>query len=161
MLEKLATHDVQDVSALFSLVDKCTKAMEGRAWHSLAAQVAKGESKTSAGAQGGGSSNKKKKKKKASGNRPLAGVPTVTAAAAGGVVADREVTNAPVIHPTMMTAARSARCTTPRVIPRRSAGRSRSSRKNSTKRYSNSIKMVHHSTSGRASRRWTPRRRKT
>jgi hypothetical protein len=159
MLEKLATHDVQDVSALFSLVDKCTKAAEGRAWHSLAAQVAKGESKTSAGAQGGGSSNKKKKK--AGGNRPLAGVPTVVAAAAGGVVAGREVTNAPVIHPTMMTAARSAWCTTPRVIPRRSAGRSRSSRKNSTKRYSSSIKMVRHSTSGRASRRWTPRRRKT
>jgi hypothetical protein len=83
MLEKLATHDVQDVSALFSLVDKCTKATEGRAWHSLAAQVAKGESKPSAGAQGGGSSNKKKKKK-AGGNRPLAGVTTVAAAAAGG-----------------------------------------------------------------------------
>jgi bacterioferritin-associated ferredoxin len=27
MLEKLATHDVQDVSALFSLADKCAKAM--------------------------------------------------------------------------------------------------------------------------------------
>jgi hypothetical protein len=25
------THDIQDVSALFSLVDKCTKAVEGRA----------------------------------------------------------------------------------------------------------------------------------
>jgi hypothetical protein len=33
MLEKLATHDVQDVSTLFSLVDKCAKAAEGRAWH--------------------------------------------------------------------------------------------------------------------------------
>jgi hypothetical protein len=36
MLEKLATHDVQDVSALFSLANKCAKAMEGRAWHSPA-----------------------------------------------------------------------------------------------------------------------------
>jgi hypothetical protein len=50
MLEKLVTHDVQDVSALFSLADKCAKAAEGRAWHSPAAQVAKGESKPSAGA---------------------------------------------------------------------------------------------------------------
>jgi hypothetical protein len=48
MLEKLATHDIQDVSALFSLADKCAKAVEGRAWHSPAAQAAKGESKPSA-----------------------------------------------------------------------------------------------------------------
>jgi hypothetical protein len=34
MLEKLATYDVQDVSELFSLVDKCVRATEGRAWHS-------------------------------------------------------------------------------------------------------------------------------
>jgi hypothetical protein len=34
MLEKLATHNIQDVSALFSLADKCAKAVEGRAWHS-------------------------------------------------------------------------------------------------------------------------------
>jgi hypothetical protein len=85
MLEKLTTHDVQDVSVLFSLADKCAKAVEGRAWHSLATQVAKGESKPSTGAQaqGGGSGNKKKKKK-AGGNQPLAGEPTATAAAAGG-----------------------------------------------------------------------------
>jgi hypothetical protein len=34
ILEKLTTHDIKDVSALFSLVDKCAKAAEGRAWHS-------------------------------------------------------------------------------------------------------------------------------
>jgi hypothetical protein len=34
MLEKLATHDIQDVSALFRLADKCARAAEGRAWHS-------------------------------------------------------------------------------------------------------------------------------
>jgi hypothetical protein len=86
MLEKLATHDIQDVSALFSLADKCTKAAEGHAWHSLAAQAAKGERKPNAEAQaqGGGSSSKKKKKKKAGGNQPLAGAPTAVAAAAGG-----------------------------------------------------------------------------
>jgi hypothetical protein len=31
MLEKLTTHDVQDVSTLFSQVDKCATAVEGRA----------------------------------------------------------------------------------------------------------------------------------
>jgi hypothetical protein len=34
MLEKLATHDVQDVFELFSLEDKYAKTAEGRAWHS-------------------------------------------------------------------------------------------------------------------------------
>jgi hypothetical protein len=33
MLEKLTMHDIQDVTELFSLVDKCTRAAEGRAWH--------------------------------------------------------------------------------------------------------------------------------
>jgi hypothetical protein len=50
MLEKLTTHDVQDVSALFSLTDKCAKAGEGRAWHSPVTHTAKGESKPSVGA---------------------------------------------------------------------------------------------------------------
>jgi hypothetical protein len=34
MLEKLATNDIQDVSTLFGLADKCAKAAEGRAWQS-------------------------------------------------------------------------------------------------------------------------------
>jgi hypothetical protein len=75
-------------------------------------------------APGGGNNNKKKK---AGGNQPLARAPTIIAVAVGGAVAGQEVTNAPVSHPIVMTAARSARCTTPRAIPRRSAGRSRSS----------------------------------
>jgi hypothetical protein len=29
MMEKLATHDIKDVTELFSLVDKCARAMEG------------------------------------------------------------------------------------------------------------------------------------
>jgi hypothetical protein len=34
MLEKLATHDVENVTTLFALADKCARAAEGRAWHS-------------------------------------------------------------------------------------------------------------------------------
>ena len=34
MLEKLATHDMETVSTLFTLADKCARAAEGRAWHS-------------------------------------------------------------------------------------------------------------------------------
>ncbi len=34
MLEKLATHDVETVTMLFALADKCARATEGRAWHS-------------------------------------------------------------------------------------------------------------------------------
>jgi hypothetical protein len=34
MLEKLATHQVETVTTLFDLADKCARAAEGRAWHS-------------------------------------------------------------------------------------------------------------------------------
>jgi hypothetical protein len=34
MLEKLATHDVETVTTLFALANKCARATEGRAWHS-------------------------------------------------------------------------------------------------------------------------------
>jgi hypothetical protein len=34
MLEKLATHQVETVTTLFALVDKCARVAEGRAWHS-------------------------------------------------------------------------------------------------------------------------------
>jgi hypothetical protein len=34
MLEKLATHQVEAVTTLFALADKCARAAEGRAWHS-------------------------------------------------------------------------------------------------------------------------------
>jgi hypothetical protein len=94
MLEKLATHDIQNVSALFNMADKCARLVEGHATHSTATQAAKGESTMpSAGGQapGGGNgnnsnsnNNNNKKKKKAGGNQPLAGAPTVAAAAAGG-----------------------------------------------------------------------------
>jgi hypothetical protein len=59
MLEKLATHDVETVSMLFALADKCARAAEGHAWHSAPQTGA---------AQSGGSGavlrdGKKKKKK--------------------------------------------------------------------------------------------------
>jgi hypothetical protein len=34
MLEKLAMHEVETVTTLFALADKCARAAEGRAWHS-------------------------------------------------------------------------------------------------------------------------------
>jgi hypothetical protein len=108
MLEKLATHDVQDVSALFSLADKCAKATEGHAWHSPVAQVAKWDSKPNTGTQAQGSgndNNNNKKKKKASGNQPLAGAPTIVATAVGGGHGGQEMTNAPISYPITMTAA--------------------------------------------------------
>jgi hypothetical protein len=43
MLEKLATYDIQDVAKLFSLVDKCARAVQGRARHTPPTQeVGKG-----------------------------------------------------------------------------------------------------------------------
>jgi hypothetical protein len=64
MLEKLATHDIQDISVLFSLADKCTRVAEGRVWHSSAAPVGKEESKLNASMtpQCGGIKNNKKTK---------------------------------------------------------------------------------------------------
>jgi hypothetical protein len=47
MLETLVTHDIQDVFALFSLVDKCVRAAEGHAWHSPVTHAAKEKSVTS------------------------------------------------------------------------------------------------------------------
>jgi hypothetical protein len=92
ILERLTTHDIQDVYALFSLADKCAKATKGRTWYSPIDQVAKGQSKPNAEtqAQGGDNGNnnnkKKKKKKKADDNQPLARAPTAATAAAGGAV---------------------------------------------------------------------------
>jgi hypothetical protein len=59
MLGKLATHDVETVSTLFALADKCARATEGRAWHS-APQTRAGQS----GGSGAVPRDGKKKKKK-------------------------------------------------------------------------------------------------
>jgi hypothetical protein len=63
MLEKLATHDVQDVSELFSLADKCTWVAKGHDWHSQPSLDAEKAGKPDADATAQGSGKKKKKKK--------------------------------------------------------------------------------------------------
>jgi hypothetical protein len=87
MLEKLATHDVQDISELFSMADKCARATEGHAWHSQPAPEAGKTNKTDvdAAAQSNDKNKKKKKKKVGSNNKSLAGAPTATGAAAAAV----------------------------------------------------------------------------
>jgi hypothetical protein len=59
MLEKLATHDVETVTTLFALADKCARAAEGRAWHS-APQTGVTQTGGSSAVTQGGNNNKKK-----------------------------------------------------------------------------------------------------
>jgi hypothetical protein len=61
MLEKLATHDVDNVTTLFALADKCARAAEGRAWHSTPQAGVTRMGDSDAVTQGGG---KKKKRNK-------------------------------------------------------------------------------------------------
>jgi hypothetical protein len=79
MLEKLATHNVETVTTLFALADKCARAAEGRAWHSAPqTEVAQ------TGGSGAVSQNGKKKKKKNCGSeRPPSAAPVVAAATGG------------------------------------------------------------------------------
>jgi hypothetical protein len=79
MLEKLATHDVETVTTLFALADKCARAAEGRAWHSAPQTRV---------AQMGGSGvvtqdGKKKKKKNRDHEKPQTAAPVVAAATRG------------------------------------------------------------------------------
>jgi hypothetical protein len=79
MLEKLATHDVETVSTLFALADKCARATEGRTWHSApqtgAAQM---------GGSGAIAQDSKKKKKKNHGHEKPHSAALVVAAATRG-----------------------------------------------------------------------------
>jgi hypothetical protein len=59
MLEKLATHDVETVTTLFTLADKCARAVEGRAWH-LAPQTGVTQTGGSGAVTQGGNKRKKK-----------------------------------------------------------------------------------------------------
>jgi hypothetical protein len=79
MLEKLATHDVETVTTLFTPADKCARAAEGRAWHSVPQIGVTQTGGSGATAQGGG----KKKKKNHGHDRPHAGAPAAVAAARG------------------------------------------------------------------------------
>jgi hypothetical protein len=79
ILEKLATQDVETVSTLFALADKCARAAEGRAWHS-APQT--GVAQT--GGLGAVPRDGKKKKKKGGGHERPQSTALVVAAATGG-----------------------------------------------------------------------------
>jgi hypothetical protein len=75
MLEKLATHDMETLPTLFALADKCARAAEGRAWHSVPQTGA---------AQSGAISHDTKKKKKNRGYERTPFVAPTVAAATGG-----------------------------------------------------------------------------
>jgi hypothetical protein len=79
MLEKLSTHDVETITTLFALADKCARAAEGRAWHS-APQT--GDAQT--GGSGAITHDGKKKKKKNRGHEKPHSAALVIAAATGG-----------------------------------------------------------------------------
>jgi hypothetical protein len=80
MLEKLATHDVDNVTTLFALADKCARAAEGRAWHSAPQTGVTQMGDSGTAAQGGG--KEKKKNKNRDHEKPQ--VAPVAAATAGG-----------------------------------------------------------------------------
>jgi len=77
MLEKLETHEVESVTTLFSLADKCARAAEGRAWHSAPQDGDTKAGGSGATAQGG---SKKKKNKNRSRGEPHPGGPVIVAA---------------------------------------------------------------------------------
>jgi hypothetical protein len=66
MLEKLAMHDVETVTTLFALADKCARATEGRAWHSAPQTRVTQTGGSGVATQSGG----KKKKKNHGHDRP-------------------------------------------------------------------------------------------
>jgi hypothetical protein len=66
MLEKLATHDVETVTTLFALADKCARVAEGCAWHSAPKTRVTQTGGSSAVSQDG----KKKKKKNRGHEKP-------------------------------------------------------------------------------------------
>jgi hypothetical protein len=79
MLEKLATHDVETVTTLFTLADKCARAAEGRAWHSAPQTGVTQTGGSGATTQGGG----KKKKKNRGHDRLQSGAPVAADVARG------------------------------------------------------------------------------
>jgi hypothetical protein len=78
MLEKLATHDVETVTTLFTPADKCARAAEGHAWHSVPQTEVTQTGGSGAPTQGGG-----KKKKNHGHDRPQSGASVATAATGG------------------------------------------------------------------------------
>jgi hypothetical protein len=78
MLEKLATHDVETVTTLFALADKCARAAKGRAWHS-----APQTGLTQMGGSGAVAQDGKKKKKNRGHERSSSAAPIIAAATGG------------------------------------------------------------------------------
>jgi hypothetical protein len=78
MLEKLAMHDVETITTLFALADKCARAAEGRAWYS-APQT--GVAQT--GGSGAVIQDGKKKKKNRGHEKPPSAAPVVAAMTGG------------------------------------------------------------------------------
>jgi hypothetical protein len=110
MLEKLAMHDVETVTTLFTLADKCARAAEGRAWHSAPPTGVTRTGGSGSTTQGGG----KKEKKNHDPDRSHADAPVAVAAVGAGTSAasapgNREVTVGHVMStPTLAIAPRSA-----------------------------------------------------
>jgi hypothetical protein len=67
MLEKLATHQVETITILFALADKCARAAEGRPWHFVPQGVPAQTGGSSVVAPGSG---KKKNKKNRGMDKP-------------------------------------------------------------------------------------------
>jgi len=80
MLEKLGAHEVESITTLFSVADKCARAAEGRAWH-LAPQDGAAQAGGSSATTHGGGKKKKNKNRGHQGPQPGA---SVAAAATGG-----------------------------------------------------------------------------
>jgi hypothetical protein len=59
MLEKLAMHDMEIITMLFALADKCARAAEGHAWHSTS-QTGVTQTGGSGAITQGGNNNKKR-----------------------------------------------------------------------------------------------------
>jgi hypothetical protein len=81
MLEKLTTHQVETVTTLFALADKCARAAEGRVWYFAHQGGPTQMGGSSVAAPGSG---KKKNKKNHGLDKPRARAPVTAAAAAGG-----------------------------------------------------------------------------
>jgi hypothetical protein len=71
-------HDVETVTTLFTLADKCARVAEGRAWHSVPQTGVTRTGGSGATTQGGG-----KKKKNHDHDRPQSGAPVAVAATGG------------------------------------------------------------------------------
>jgi hypothetical protein len=114
MLEKLATHDVETVTTLFALADKCARVAEGRAWHS-APQTGAAQTGGSGAVTQDGNNNKKKNRshEKPQSAAPIVAAATGARASATSALGHREATAAhalctPIVATAPPSAARSS-----------------------------------------------------